>query len=38
MYSTSPVNDFAGTGTSADFGGYSGTRTIQPIRYQDPKK
>lgn len=38
MYSTSPVNDFGATGTSADFGGYNGTRTIQPIRYQDPKR
>ena len=38
MYSTTGVNDFGASTTSADFGGYSGARTIQPIRYQDPKK
>jgi len=38
LYSTTPIKEFGGSTTSADFGGYTGGRTIQPIKYNDPKK
>jgi len=37
MYSTTPIKDFGNSTASADFGGY-GRSTIQPIKYNDPKK